>query len=70
MSNNSNIEHYFTIEEVSKYLQIAKGTIYRYTMNKTIPCFKVGKRVRFSKDSIDKWVEKLEKKRPKRRKRR
>jgi len=52
---------FFDINEVSKYLRIPKSTIYKYTMDKKIPFFKIGKQIRFSKDSIDKWVKQLEK---------
>ena len=62
MLNIDKIEHYYTIEELSKYLQIPINTLYRYTMKKKIPCFKVGRRVRFSKESIDSWVKVQEKK--------
>jgi excisionase family DNA binding protein len=67
MANNA--KPYLSIAELSDYLQIAKGTIYKYTSKKRIPYFKIGKRVRFSKNSIDRWVKKLEKQSPKRRKR-
>ena len=51
----------FTIDELSKYLRIPKSTIYKYSMSKTMPCFKVGRQLRFKKDSINKWIEKQEK---------
>ena len=51
---------FFDIDEVSRYLRIPKSTIYKFTMAKKIPFFKVGKRIRFNKNSIDKWVKNLE----------
>ena len=45
-----------TIDELSQYLQMPKATLYQYTMKKEIPCYKIGKRVRFNIDEIDKWV--------------
>ena len=63
----NNAKPYLSITELSDYLQIAKGTIYKYTSLKRIPYFKIGKRVRFSKNSIDRWVKKLEKSNPKKR---
>ena len=51
---------FFDIDEVSRYLRIPKSTIYKYTMDKKIPFFKIGKRIRFNKNSIDEWVKKLE----------
>ena len=47
---------YMSADEISKYLQIPKATIYQYTMRKSIPFYKIGNRVRFTKDDIDKWV--------------
>ena len=51
---------FFTIEELSKYIRIPKTTLYKYTHQKRIPCFKVGVQLRFRKDSIDKWIAKME----------
>jgi len=51
---------FFDIDEVGRYLRIPKSTIYKYTMAKKIPFFKIGKRIRFNRDSVDKWVKKLE----------
>lgn len=52
---------FLDMDEVSGYLRIPKSTIYKFTMDKKIPFFKVGKQIRFNKDSINKWVKKLEK---------
>jgi len=51
----------FTIDELSAYLRIPKSTLYKYSMSKTMPCFKVGRRLRFRKESINKWIEEQEK---------
>ena len=56
------IQDFLTVDEVSKYLRIPKGTIYKLSMTKKIPCFKVGKRLRFRKQSIDEWIEQQEQK--------
>lgn len=52
----------FTLEELCKYLKISKHTIYKFTQkqNKKIPCFKVGRELRFSKKSIEAWIAKQE----------
>jgi len=50
-----------TIDELSRYLRIPKSTIYKFSMSKTIPCLKVGRQLRFNKESINKWIEKQEK---------
>ena len=51
---------FFTIKELSDYIRIPKNTLYKYTQGKKIPCFKVGLQLRFRKDSIDKWIAKME----------
>ncbi len=51
---------FFTIDELSEYLRIPKATLYKFTMDKKIPFFKIGVRLRFKRESIDKWVTKLE----------
>ena len=58
MSKNTEV---LTLDELSKYVKISKGTLYKYTMAKRIPCFKIGVRLRFRKDSIDKWILGMEK---------
>ncbi|MFC1589956.1 helix-turn-helix domain-containing protein [Candidatus Omnitrophota bacterium] len=55
------IPDFFTINEVCKYLRIPKSTIYKLSMSKRIPCFKVGRQLRFKKASIDRWISKQEK---------
>ncbi|MFC1589950.1 helix-turn-helix domain-containing protein [Candidatus Omnitrophota bacterium] len=52
----------FTIDEISKYLKTPKSTIYMLTSKGQIPCFKVGKQLRFRKKAIDQWAEGMEKK--------
>lgn len=51
---------FFTIDELSEYLRIPKSTLYKFTMQRKIPCFKIGVQLRFKKDSIDKWIKKKE----------
>ncbi len=58
MTNDTQL---YTIDELSAYLRIPKSTLYKYSMSKTIPCFKIGRQLRFKKESINKWIEKQEK---------
>lgn len=51
-----------TLNELCKYLQIPKPTLYRLSGNGTIPSFKVGKQLRFRKKAIDRWIISKEKK--------
>ena len=45
-----------TLQECSQYLKIAESTIYVLARNGKIPCQKVGRNWRFSKDALDKWL--------------
>jgi DNA binding domain, excisionase family len=47
-----------TIEELSKYLKIAKSTLYKLVREGKVPCQKVGRHWRFRKEAIDRWLEK------------
>ena len=59
---------FFMIDELCKYLRIAKSTIYKYSKSKKIPCFKIGRQLRFRKQSIDDWVKTQESLKPVKRK--
>lgn len=48
------------IEELSSFLRIPKGTVYKMCERGKIPHFKAGKRLRFRKSAIDRWIEKME----------
>ena len=52
---------FFTVKELSEYLRIPLNTLYKYTQEKRIPCFKVGVQLRFKKSSVDKWIAGMEK---------
>jgi excisionase family DNA binding protein len=49
-----------TTEEVAQYLHVHPSTVYRLLKNRSIPAFKVGSEWRFSRDSIERWMDKLE----------
>ncbi len=53
-------EKFFSIDEVSRYLNIPKSTIYKLSQRKEIPSLKIGKQVRFRKTSLDKWLNEKE----------
>lgn len=48
---------YLTVEELSKYLKLAKPTLYFLTSNRKIPFIKRGKRILFERVSVIKWLE-------------
>ena len=45
-----------TLQECSVYLKIAESTIYVLARKGKIPCQKVGRNWRFSKDALDRWL--------------
>lgn len=46
-----------TIEELARYLKLAVATLYKKTQAHEIPFTKVGNLLRFTKVSIDRWLE-------------
>jgi excisionase family DNA binding protein len=46
-----------TIDELAAYLQVAKSTLYKLAQDGKVPGQKVGKHWRFSKEAIDRWLE-------------
>lgn len=49
-----------TLEQVSKYLNIHKMTVYRLAQKRLIPASKIGRVWRFRRHRIDKWLDKQE----------
>jgi excisionase family DNA binding protein len=47
----------FTTDQLAGYLGIGKQRVYEAVSKNNIPCFKVGKLLRFRKSAIDKWIE-------------
>lgn len=46
-----------TVEEIAEYIGVSIDMIYKMTREKAIPHFRVGRRILFKKDSVDKWIE-------------
>lgn len=53
--NNTNC--YWTIENVSIYLNIKIKTLYALVSSGDIPHYRIGKLIRFKKDEVDAWME-------------
>jgi len=45
-----------TLEQVARYLNVDKFTVYRLITQKKIPAFKVGSQWRFKQDLLDTWL--------------
>ena len=45
-----------TVEEIARYLNVDKFTVYRLITNDNLPGFKVGGQWRFKQESVDAWL--------------
>ena len=45
-----------TIEEVARYMQVSRFTVYRLAKSRFIPATKIGRQWRFQKEEIDQWL--------------
>jgi excisionase family DNA binding protein len=45
----------FTANEVAEYLGVSKDMVYLMVRQKHIPCVRIGRRILFKRDSIDRW---------------
>ena len=46
-----------TAGELAEYLSVPRGSIYNMVYERRIPHIKLGRRVRFRRDEIDRWLE-------------
>ena len=54
---NEETQAYISVDELAKYLSIARVTAYQLTKTKGFPCFYVGKRIIIPLYSFHKWAE-------------
>ncbi|HUW22582.1 MAG TPA: helix-turn-helix domain-containing protein [bacterium] len=50
------MDRWMTIEEIAKYLNVSKDSIYRLAQKGEIPASKLGNLWRFKKEEIDEWM--------------
>jgi excisionase family DNA binding protein len=50
-------EQVFTIDELATYLKVSKSTLYKLLTEGKVPGHKIGRHWRFSKVSIDGWLQ-------------
>ena len=46
-----------TVDELAAYLKIPKSTLYKLVREGQIPSQKVGRHLRFRKETIDRWLD-------------
>jgi len=51
---------FMTTTELAGYLRISRASVYRLVRQKQIPVSKVGRQLRFRKDTVDVWLSKGE----------
>jgi excisionase family DNA binding protein len=56
-SNDGRLE-LMTVTELAEYLRISKASVYRLVRQRQIPVSKVGRQLRFRKDTVDMWLSK------------
>ena len=49
-------EQLLTLEQVAKYLNVDKFTVYRLLNDKELPAFKVGNQWRFKRKLLENWL--------------
>ncbi|PKM97435.1 MAG: transcriptional regulator [Elusimicrobia bacterium HGW-Elusimicrobia-1] len=47
-----------TIDELTEYIAVPRGTIYNWVNQRKLPYVKIGRRVKFDKQDIDKIIDK------------
>lgn len=50
-----------TVDELAAYLKIPKSTLYKLVREGQIPSQKVGRHLRFRKETIDRWLDQADK---------
>ncbi len=51
-----NRRDFMTVDELAEYLKVNKSWIYDRTYQNTIPCYRVGKLLRFDNSEIEHWL--------------
>lgn len=46
----------FDLKEASEYMHLAKSTLYKYVGLGVVPCFRVGRVLRFKREVLDTWM--------------
>ena len=49
-------QRYFSPQELSQYLGIARQTVYEWTSQKKVPFIKLGRLVKFDQREIEEWM--------------
>ena len=50
-------EKLLSVDDVCEYLGIGRDTIYKWITAKNFPAYRLGRRWKFKKTEVDKWIE-------------
>ena len=50
------LEPWFSVEEIARHLGVSKETIYRWLERESIPAHRMGKLWKFKPSEVDDWV--------------
>jgi excisionase family DNA binding protein len=53
-------DKYYTVRELAELLGVKISTVYNWSHIGYVPTVKIGKLIRFKKESIDKWLKRQE----------
>ena len=53
---DTTVSRFLTIDEVAERLRVSKSFLYKRTMSRDIPHYRIGKRCLFDAGEIDKWI--------------
>ena len=59
--SGNNSEHLLTPKELSEWLRVTPGTIYKWTHYGFIPHIKLGKSIRFDRLQVERWCRRRQK---------
>jgi len=48
---------YYDVDEISQYLGVSAHTVRYWYITRQIPCFKIGRHVKFRLQEVEKWIE-------------
>ena len=55
-NKTAELERWFSLEEISKYLGVSKDTIRGWIKKETIPYYKVGRQCKFKVSEVEAWI--------------
>ena len=53
----SDVERWYSVDEISKHIGISRETILVWVKKNTIPYYKVGRQYKFKITEVDNWIE-------------